>query len=164
MIFPIGATRRTQHHTAANTIYDAVVVGGGISGAIIADELSRAGKRVLVLEAGPAEDHHSKGYEGYLERFYARRQQGQPVALPGQPQRADAAQHRRPTESARASRTAAATSSRTGPFATDTTYTRVLGGTTMHWEAKTLRMLPEDFEMRTPLRRGPRTGRSATRN
>src|SRR5438309_3333226 len=37
----------------------------------------------------------------------------------------------------------------TGPFATDTTYTRVLGGTTMHWEAKTPRMLPEDFQMRT---------------
>ena len=34
-----------------------------------------------------------------------------------------------------------------GPFATDTTYTRVLGGTTLHWEGKTLRMLPEDFEM-----------------
>jgi choline dehydrogenase-like flavoprotein len=52
VIFPIGATRRTQHHTAAETFYDAVVVGGGISGSIIADELSRAGKRVLVLEAG----------------------------------------------------------------------------------------------------------------
>jgi choline dehydrogenase-like flavoprotein len=36
----------------------------------------------------------------------------------------------------------------TGPFATDTTYTRVLGGTTMHWEAKVPRMLPEDFRMR----------------
>src|SRR5436305_8781549 len=36
-----------------------------------------------------------------------------------------------------------------GPFATDTTYTRVLGGTTMHWEAKTPRMLPDDFRMRT---------------
>ncbi len=71
MIFPIGATRRTQHHTAADTIYDAVVVGGGISGAIIADELSRAGKRVLVLEAGIGQDHSLDGYEGYLERFYA---------------------------------------------------------------------------------------------
>lgn len=39
-----------------------------------------------------------------------------------------------------------------GPHSTDTTYTRVLGGTTMHWEAKILRMLPEDFE----LEQGPR--------
>ena len=49
-----------------------------------------------------------------------------------------------------------------GPFEIDTTYTRVLGGTTMHWEGKTLRMLPEDFEMRSPLRRRAGTGRSAT--
>ena len=34
-----------------------------------------------------------------------------------------------------------------GPYATDLTYTRILGGTTMHWEAKTPRMLPEDFHM-----------------
>ena len=51
--------------------------------------------------------------------------------------------------SAGRSRTPAATWSSTGPFATDTTYTRVLGGTTMHWEAKTPRMLPEDFDLRS---------------
>lgn len=37
----------------------------------------------------------------------------------------------------------------TGPYGTDTTYTRVMGGMTMHWEAKTPRLLPEDFQMRT---------------
>ncbi|MDT9702451.1 hypothetical protein RMT89_42975, partial [Streptomyces sp. P17] len=37
----------------------------------------------------------------------------------------------------------------TGPFGTDTGYTRILGGTTMHWEAKTPRFLPEDYEMRS---------------
>jgi choline dehydrogenase-like flavoprotein len=41
-----------------------------------------------------------------------------------------------------------------GPFSTDTTYTRVFGGTTMHWEGKTLRMLPEDFETRTRFGQG----------
>ena len=39
-------------------------------------------------------------------------------------------------------------------FATDTTYTRVAGGTTMHWEGKTPRMLPEDFEMQTRFGQG----------
>lgn len=36
-----------------------------------------------------------------------------------------------------------------GPVALDSSYSRVVGGTTMHWEGKTLRMLPEDFEMQT---------------
>ena len=29
----------------------------------------------------------------------------------------------------------------------DSSYSRVQGGTTMHWEGKTIRMLREDFEM-----------------
>ena len=40
-----------------------------------------------------------------------------------------------------------------GPLANDSTYTRVFGGTTMHWEGKVLRMLPEEFEMQTRFRR-----------
>ena len=46
VIFPRGAARQTDHGTASETVYDAVVVGAGISGAIMANELSRAGKRV----------------------------------------------------------------------------------------------------------------------
>ena len=41
-----------------------------------------------------------------------------------------------------------------GPIAIDSTYARVVGGTTMHWEGKALRMLPEDFEMRTRFGQG----------
>src|SRR6218665_773995 len=36
-----------------------------------------------------------------------------------------------------------------GPYVTDTVFTRVFGGTTMHWEAKTPRMLPSDFQTRS---------------
>jgi len=148
VIFPIGASRRTEHQTAAETVYDAVVIGAGISGSIIADELSREGKRVLVVEAGIGEDHSLEGYEAYVERFYAAavkdNQSPYPVNLnvpmprgsdvhriwPGQPDTSGYLVQ-------------------TGPFASDTSYTRVLGGTTMHWEAKTPRMLPEDFDLRT---------------
>ncbi len=148
MIFPIGATRRTQHQTAAETLYDAVVVGGGISGSIIADELSRAGKRVLVLEAGIGQDHSLEGYEGYLERFYATAVKDNQSPYPLNPN----APMPRSTD---AHRILAGQPDSTGylvqngPFATDTTYTRVLGGTTMHWEGKTPRMLPEDFDIRS---------------
>ena len=36
----------------------------------------------------------------------------------------------------------------------DSTYSRVLGGTTRHWEAKALRMVPDDFEMRSKFGQG----------
>ena len=148
MIFPIGATRRTQHQTAANTMYDAVVVGGGISGAIIADELSRAGKRVLVLEAGIGQDHSLEGYEGYLDRFYASASKDNQSPYPPNPN----APMPRSTDAHRiwpGQPDSTGYLVQNGPFATDTTYTRVLGGTTMHWEAKTPRMLPEDFDLHT---------------
>ena len=98
VIFPSGATRRTQHQTAAETLYDAVVVGGGISGSIIADELSRAGQRVLVLEAGIGEDHSLGRLRGLPRALLRHRRQGQPVPVPDQPERADAPRHRRPPD------------------------------------------------------------------
>lgn len=148
MIFPIGATRRTQHQAAAETLYDAVVVGGGISGSIIADELSRAGRRVLVLEAGIGEDHSLDGYEAYLERFYATAAKDNQSPYPINPN----APMPRGTDAHRMWPGQPDTTgylAQNGPFATDTTYTRVLGGTTMHWEGKTPRMLPEDFQIRS---------------
>ena len=148
MLFPAGAAHQTSFEAACAKSYDAVIVGAGISGAIIANELAQAGKRVLIVEAGPGEATSRSGYEQYLQRFYGAaekdnqspypRNQNAPMPrssdarkiMPGQPD-------------------ASGYLVQTGPFATDTTYTRVLGGTTMHWEAKTPRMLPEDFALRT---------------
>ena len=148
VIFPQGATQRTDHKKASETVYDVVVVGSGISGSIIANELSRSGKTVLMLEAGPGEDRSLAEYEAFLTRFYAAAAKDNqcpyapnpnaPMPLssdavriwPGQP---DSATYL----------------VRNGPMAWDSTYTRVLGGTTLHWEAKTPRMTPEDFRMRS---------------
>ena len=38
----------------SKTEYDVVIVGAGIAGAIVAYELGKAGKKVLILESGPA--------------------------------------------------------------------------------------------------------------
>ena len=38
---------------AAKEAYDVVVVGAGAAGGVIAERATRAGKRVLLLEAGP---------------------------------------------------------------------------------------------------------------
>jgi choline dehydrogenase-like flavoprotein len=145
VIFPHGATRRIDHQAVAEVLYDVVIVGSGISGSIIANELSRTGKRVLILEAGPAEDVTLAGYEGYLTRFYGTAVKDNQAPYPDipyapMPRGFDA-------QKIYAGPDASTYIVQNGPFATDTTYTRVLAGTTMHWEGKTLRMLPEDFAL-----------------
>jgi choline dehydrogenase-like flavoprotein len=146
--FPQDAASRTDHAAAADVLYDVVIVGAGISGAIIAARLSEAGKRVLILEAGPADDLTLRGYESYLDRFYSAtskdNQSPYPASLNAPMPRGTDARRIFP-----GSPDASAYLVQSGPFASDTTYTRVLGGTTMHWEAKTPRMLPDDFRMRT---------------
>ena len=56
---------------ASRSVYDAVIVGSGVSGSIMAKELTKAGCRVLVLEAGPGRDLSQNGYQHYLENFYS---------------------------------------------------------------------------------------------
>jgi choline dehydrogenase-like flavoprotein len=153
VIFPQGAARRTDHATASEVVYDALVVGAGISGAIVASELARAGNRVLILEAGPGDDITLEGYDEYLKRFYSAVSKDNQSPYPENPNapmpRSTDAHKIRPGETEASSYIV-----QKGPFATDTTYTRVFGGTTMHWEGKTPRMLPEDFEMRTRFDQG----------
>jgi len=153
VLFPLHATRRTDAQAASRVVYDAVIVGTGISGAIIASELSRAGKRVLILEAGPGGDRTLSGYEEYLAHFYATaakdNQSPYPLNSNAPMPRSTDARAIRPGQPELSGYLV-----QNGPFSTDTTYTRVLGGTTMHWEAKVLRMLPEDFEMRSRFGQG----------
>lgn len=139
----------TDHgDTVVDTVYDAVVVGSGVSGSIIARELSENGLRILVLEAGPGQDLSMPAYKEYLTRFYgaASKDNNSPYPLNPNaptPRGSDvrALQAGRPDSNNYLVQN--------GPVALDSTYTRVVGGTTMHWEGKTFRMLPEDFEMRT---------------
>ncbi|MFW8589084.1 hypothetical protein ACOJBM_42630 [Rhizobium beringeri] len=56
---------------AASGDYDIVVVGSGISGAIIAKQAAGAGKRVLGLEAGTGANSSLAGYNDLLTTFYS---------------------------------------------------------------------------------------------
>ena len=152
MIFPRGAAR-TDHASVADTVYDAVIVGAGVAGAIVANQLSAAGKRVLMLEAGPGDDITLSGYKSYLERFYATAAKHNQAPFADNPN----APMPKSIDARRLGAGAVDSSAylvQEGPFSTDTTYTRVFGGTTMHWEGKTLRMLPEDFETQTRFGQG----------
>jgi choline dehydrogenase-like flavoprotein len=134
----------TDAGAVSHTLYDAVIVGGGIAGAIIASQLSQAGQRVLILEAGQAGAVTLAGYEDYLTNFYAAVSKDNQAPFPVNPN-APMPRSAGLRQIGPGQRDASAYLVQAGPYVTDLTYTRVLGGTTMHWEAKAPRMLPEDF-------------------
>lgn len=138
---------------ASATEYDVVVVGSGVSGSIIAKELSREGYQVLVMEAGTENDITIRDYEANLERFYSQVSKDNNSPYP--------MNRNAPMPRSYETQKLAPGMSDThgylvqkGPLEIDSTYTRVLGGTTRHWEGKALRMLPDDFAVRSKFGQG----------
>lgn len=145
-------------------IYDVVVVGGGIAGSIMANELGRQGKSVLVLEAGTGQGletegqldgKYNKGYEAFMESFFTAEAKipNSPYVLPKSDQviNPDAPQ---PTvlEPKQIHDDVPDTDGyfvQKGPLPFLSTYTRSLGGTTLHWLGTCLRMLPDDFKQKS---------------
>jgi choline dehydrogenase-like flavoprotein len=121
--------------------YDVVVVGAGVAGSLMAKQLTRAGLRVLVLEAGPATAWSFDGYTRSLERFLAAR-----IKSPESPWQASA---NAPQPDTRDVRAGDGYFVQNGPDRYGSSYTRLLGGSTLHWLGVSLRMLPEDFELRS---------------
>jgi len=144
-MFTLEQKQKLEHtvnpEEASRFAYDAVIVGSGVSGAIMAHELARAGYSVLILEAGPGGDLSKDGFEQYLYNFYSN-----PVKDNNSPflRNKNAEMPRGPDVGK-----PDAYLVQNGPFISDTVYSRVLGGTTLHWEGKTIRMLREDFCTRT---------------
>jgi choline dehydrogenase-like flavoprotein len=121
--------------------YDVVVVGAGVNGALVAKCLTSRKLRVLLLEAGPASPRTFDGYLEHLDRFYSVYAKGPEAPWPpavGAPQpdthdlRADGGYF-----------------VQTGPHKYASSYTRYAGGSTLHWLGVALRMLPEDFALRS---------------
>lgn len=136
--------------TVSRTEYGAIIVGAGVSGAIIANELVQKSKniRVLVLEAGPGDDLSMAGYDTYINRFYSTVFKGsnspyRPNPNASTPLETDFRQLQYGHTDAGGYMV------QRGPVVLDGTYSRVTGGTTMHWQGNIPRMLPEDFEMKT---------------
>jgi choline dehydrogenase-like flavoprotein len=121
-------------------IFDVVIVGGGVAGAMVAIKLSRAGKSVLVLEAGTYGALSPNSYSDILSTFHG---MGSMRGTPNGPYPINHAAlspndpHHDPYFVQIGQKL----------FLSD--YLRMFGGSTLHWQGTTLRMLPNDFRMQS---------------
>lgn len=120
--------------------YDVLIVGAGISGAIMAYELAKAGKSVLVLDGGPEipDDRSS-----YMEQFYLAMAKTPEAPYPIMPDDPSPLTLDINTWQQQGSGYLI----QRGPLPFSSTYERVAGGTTWHWLGTSLRLLPNDFKL-----------------
>jgi choline dehydrogenase-like flavoprotein len=125
--------------------FDAVIVGGGVCGATVAHKLSQAGKRVLLLEAGTSDLIDPGKYRSYLENYYVMGSlRGTPNGL--YPVNPDALSPGTPSTDPYYVQK--------GPRNFMSDYLRMLGGSTLHWQGTSLRLVPNDFRMQTAYGQG----------
>lgn len=135
---------------ASETFYDVVVVGSGISGSIIASVVGGGDQKykVLIIEAGSQDALDIKGYESHIETFYTAMSKDNNAPYQRNP---NAPMPRSNDVKPRVNGVPDTSTYlvQEGKFISDFTYSKIVGGTTMHFESKTPRMLPEDFKMKT---------------
>jgi len=139
---------------------DVAIVGAGFAGALIANELGKAGKEVVVLEAG---DPVPVNINDYMERFY--KASAKVPESPYTPEVVDANGNLIDPSKVNAGRPTVLSLLPKGSFGDWTepkksyliqkgprpfasTYNRVAGGT-QHWLGTCLRFVPADFRMKT---------------
>lgn len=153
--------------------YDVIIVGAGIAGAIMARELAKAGKYVLILEAGPGDtssrqDYMSQFYTATIklpegpyppysasntddsslpDKLYAQRYTSlMQFNWPPYDQRGTAKWDDGIVTFNKYSHVLADPDSQLPLLST---YERLVGGTTWHWLGTSLRLLPSDLKTRT---------------
>jgi glucose dehydrogenase len=147
---------------------DVIIIGAGISGAIMALELAKKGKTVLVLEAGP-EDHNSrKGFQDHFLRSVIQLPECPYPPYNNSPAQQNAPRYNSSMQFAwpgyqNPNRQAAiaafnqqshVTANVNSQIPLLSTYERLQGGTTWHWLGTCLRLLPNDFKMQSTYGQG----------
>jgi choline dehydrogenase-like flavoprotein len=132
--------------------FDAVIIGSGLAGAVIARMLGCAGLRTLVVEAGTNSEDRHDAYHGASFKI---------PSAPFAPAFANAEGELRDPSGDAVGRPVVLSLDRErwqdarqsyyiqkGPLPFASGYERVVGGTTRSWMGIALRMLPADFRMR----------------
>jgi len=138
--------------------YDVIVIGSGVSGALIAWKLAKAGRRVLILDAGSKlmeEADRAKFVTGFTQAL----QKDRTPSRPYQPSPAG----RRP-ESSYQSGCGGLQADwlagdkpyfiQVGPDVWQTQFTRLIGGTTWSWRGNCPRFIPNDFKLQSLYQQG----------
>jgi choline dehydrogenase-like flavoprotein len=112
---------------------DVVIVGAGVAGLLVAWQLAKAGAKVVVLESGPSVDRGKA-----VETFRAAVAKTPESAYPDVPYAP------RPLTVNPGNYYV-----QDGPDDFKATYERRVGGTTWHWLGTALRLLPNDFRMKS---------------
>jgi choline dehydrogenase-like flavoprotein len=149
-------------NTAHPHDYDMVIVGGGISAATVAKtviEKAAAQRpprhpRILILEAGRATAMSADKYDTYVEAYQRTLAKVPNAPYPANPfaPQPDVLDISRPVMDPDGKTKIPSDSGyfvQMGPLPFGSDYTRSLGGTTLHWLGTCLRMLPNDFRMRS---------------
>lgn len=159
--------------------FDVVIVGSGIAGSIVAYQIGKTGKKVLILEGGPPVP---KSREEYLQTFFTSNAKTPESPYPptiqgavpatadnplGQPNPSSLNTPRytvlqinawqNPNISYfvyNAPKQGIAPDSPELTFAFGSSYERVAGGTTWHWLGTSLNNLPNDFQLKTKYGQG----------
>ncbi|MBC3365565.1 GMC family oxidoreductase [Pseudomonas sp. SWRI154] len=135
---------------------EVVIVGAGLAGSIIAYQLGMAGIDVLVLESGP---EIPVNRAQYLERFYTATlktpESPYPPSTTLDPNLTGPAKLNAPRATiadllnGNWNNPAVSYLVQKGPLPFTSTYERAGGGTTWHWVGTCLRMVPNDFRLRS---------------
>jgi len=133
----------------AQKSYDVVIVGAGLAGSIVAYQLGRAGKKVLIIDSGVAVP---VSREAYMERFYTQLAKTPESPYPDNPNapRATVLQLGNNGAWKNPALTYLDQSASTLPFSS--TYERRGGGTMWHWLGSSFRFVPNDFKVASAYR------------
>ena len=145
----MSTPRRTRH--------DVVIVGSGFAGANLAWLLARAGRRVLILEAGPGLD---AAHGEFLERYVLSTLKTPTAPYPPDAGALDPSRTNAPRPTAEALIHAWNDPARSyleyapGSLPFGSTTERLAGGTGNHWMGTAIRMDGADFALRSTYGRG----------
>lgn len=125
--------------------YDAIVVGAGIAGSLVAQQLGGHGWHVLVLEAGTNTLKTRDGYQDAIDRFHM-----STAKVPNSPYRSNDAAPSPDVRNLQGNVDGTGYEAngyfvQRGPLPYGSDYVRAAGGAGLHWLGLTPRLAPEDF-------------------